>query len=128
MNPETNNQKEQIFKDRTPNLKCENEKSKLDIEGIKVELKPPLTQIHMIKYENQANDEKEQSQNALSICGNIKENSFALNESSTKTAKIEEQNICEICKKAFSRQSYLKLHVKAVHDLVKEHKSQWSIS
>ena len=77
---------------------------------------------HAVESEsdNQANDE---SQNTLSIeqtmdlkleneeiksyiCGkqsNSKENSPALKRKSTKKAKVTEQNICEICKKAFSK-------------------------
>ena len=85
VHPERNNPKEQTFQDVAQNLKCENENSKMDIEGtvIKVELKPPLTQIHKpnvglentnnkkeqsveIKHENQT-DDHEQNRIALTI-------------------------------------------------------------
>ena len=72
---------EQTSEDLTQSLKCENDNREMDIEGtvIKVELKPPLTQIqklpnerqensnidkHTVESENQANDE---SQNILTI-------------------------------------------------------------
>ena len=150
---------EQTYEDLTQNLKCENENSNMDIEGtvIKVEMKSPLTHIHMlpnerkenanlekhdveIKNEKLAHHQNEKSQNALLIektinikleefrsyiCAkklNSEKNSSALKRKSPKTAKVTEQNICEICKNSFSRKSYLKLHVKAVHDELQEHK------
>ena len=76
---------EQTYEDLTQNLKCENEKSEMDIEGtvIKVELKSQMAQIQMpnvgienvnqeehlveIKTENQANDQNEENRNALLI-------------------------------------------------------------
>ena len=125
---------EQTYEDLIQNLKFENENSEMDIEGtvIKVELKPPLTQIQKlpnerpensnqedhiveIKTENHEHGQNEQVQNALLIeetivtklenkeirsykCGkslNSEENPSALKESSTKTSKVKEQNICE---------------------------------
>ena len=137
---------EQTYEDLTQNLKCENENSNMDIEGtvIKVEMKSPLTHIHMlpnerkenanlekhdveIKNEKLAHHQNEKSQNALLIektinikleefrsyiCAkklNSEKNSSALKRKSPKTAKVTEQNICEICKNSFSRKSYLKL-------------------
>ena len=121
----------------------------MDTEGVKVELKPPLTQIQRlsnarnenanqseflddIKHENIANDEsqndfsiEENGEIGLDICGkqsNSKENYHALKDRSTKKAKIENHNICEICKKTFSSKQNLKRHVKTVHDEVREHK------
>ena len=113
VHPETNNQKEQTFRDVTPNLECENE---MNFDGT-----------YDIIHKNQTNVQSEQSQNGLSISAkqfNPKENSSTSKESSTKTVKVKEQNICEICKKSFSRKSYLKLHVKTVHDEVKEYKCE----
>ena len=48
---------EQTDEGLTSNLKCENENSELDIEGtvIKIELKPPLTQIQKLSNERQEN-------------------------------------------------------------------------
>ena len=152
---------EQTYEDLTQKLKFENENSEMDIEGtvIKVELKPPLTQIQKLSNErqenanqdkhfvesteNQANNQNEESQNALwieetidlklgneeirsFICGkglHFEGNSFAMKETFTKKAKVKIQNICDICKKSFTTKSYLKLHVKTVHNEVKEHKS-----
>ena len=48
----------------------------------------------------------------------------AVKESSTKTAKVKEQNICDICKKSFCTKTYLKFHFKTVHDEVKKHKCE----
>ena len=113
VHPETNNQKEQTFRDVTPNLECENE---MNFDGT-----------YDIIHKNQTNVQSEQSQNGLSISAkqfNPKEDSSTSKESSTKTVKVKEQNICEICKKSFSRKSYLKLHVKTVHDEVKEYKCE----
>ena len=104
---------ENIDKDLTQNLKCENEKSKMDIEDtiIKVELKSQLTQIQKpnksfennveINYENQQMNKD--NQNAFSIEKtdirlaseknrsyihgknlNSKENSSAMNQKSVK--------------------------------------------
>ena len=95
-----------------------------------------------IKHENQELDRNQQTLNTLPIEKSInyklkneeirsyirekqsksKENSPALKERYTKKANIEKKNICEICKKSFSRKDYLKLHVKTVHDEVKGHK------
>ena len=77
---------EQTYGDLTQNLKCENENSEMDIEGnvIKVELKPPLTQIQKlpnerpenlnqeehndeIKSENQVHDQNQPNENALMV-------------------------------------------------------------
>ena len=48
---------EQTYEDLTQNLKCENENSEMDIKGtvIKVELKPPLTQIQKLSNKTQEN-------------------------------------------------------------------------
>ena len=80
----SNIEMEQNNKDMMPTIKSENENSKMDIEGtvIKLELKPPLTQIHKpnvglentnkkgqsveIKHENQT-DDHEQNRIALTI-------------------------------------------------------------
>ena len=133
----------------------------MNIEGavIKVELKPQMTQIEKlsnvelenakqdehnveIKCENQALDQNEEIQTALSIeetkdfklenkeirsykCGkslNSEENSSAMKERSTKKAKVKEQNICVICNKYFSTKIYLKRHVTTVHDEGKQYK------
>ena len=77
---------EQTYDDLTQNLKFENENSEMDIEGtvIKVDLKPPLTEIQKlpnerkensnqekhiveIKNENHEHGQNEQSQDALSL-------------------------------------------------------------
>ena len=47
---------------------------------------------------------------------NNEENIPPLNQrSAKKVANVKQQNICEICQKSFSRNYYLKLHVKTVH-------------
>ena len=53
---------EQTYEDLTQKFKCENEGREMDIEGtvIKVELKPPLTQIETlsnVELENAKQDE-----------------------------------------------------------------------
>ena len=131
----------QALEDLTQNLQFENGNSIIDIEEpvIKVGLKPALTEnqkmsngrhgnatqeeyIVEIKTENTELDQNQQTQNNEEKQSNSKENSPTLKERSTKKANIEKKNICEICKKSFSRKDYLKLHVKTVHDEVKGHK------
>ena len=162
VNPGSNQKEQQTFKDGTSNLKGENENNEMDIEGtvLKVELKPSLTQIQKpdgrhenanqeehiveIKTENQAHDQNQRRQSALSIeetidikleneeirlyiCGkrlNSKEISSASKERSTKKSNVKVQNICQICNKSFSTKTYLKRHVTTVHDEVKEHKCE----
>ena len=111
----------QALEDLTQNLKCENENSEMDINGtvIKVELKSQFSQIQKpsarheseipnqdksiveIKYENKDQNEKSQ---------------YFENEEINSG-----KNPCQICKKSFTTKRTLKLHVKTVHDELKEY-------
>ena len=81
---------------------------------------------HIVEIKSEKHDPKLVNVEIRSYkCGKSlisEKNFFATKENSTQKANLKEQSICEICKKSFTTKSYLNLHVKTVHDEVKEHK------
>ena len=106
---------EQTYEDLTQKFKCENEGREMDIEGSQSAFS--IEEKIEIKMEN-----KEINSYICRTRLISSEDSSAMKESSTKKAKIKEKNICEICKKSFSTKYTLNLHVKTIHNEVKEHK------